>query len=143
MNIPLGKNYNIASNLGDKVHYHLNVGVSSCSRCTCRIKDRYKYFKVMSTKYLSKETHYEFFFPWEAPIDRPLLQIFESLCRDHKIMVWDFLNLYLLWWFVSRVATSNTPSHSLGTISPFYVSVHMVFGDFEQPTSYPIEEISI
>ena len=32
--------------------------------------------------------------------------------------------------------TSNTPSHSLGIVSPFYVDLHIISADFEQPTSY-------
>ena len=33
------------------------------------------------------EIQYGFCFPWEAPIDRPLSQLFESPFRDHKILV--------------------------------------------------------
>ena len=72
------------------------------------------------------ETHYEFYFLLEAPIHRPLLQFFESLCRDRKALVWDFLNLYPLWWFVCRDATWNT--HIVG--------LHIGFSYFGKPTSY-------
>ena len=69
---------------------------------------------------MKNEIHYEFFFPWEAPIHRPLLQPFEYVCRDHKTLVWYFMNLYPLWcfvlWFqpqVHQVIHLETSLHSM------------------------------
>ena len=33
---------------------------------------------------MKHEIHYQFYFPWEDPIHRPLLQPFKSPCRDHR-----------------------------------------------------------
>ena len=95
---------------------------------------------------MKHEIHYEFYFFPEAPTHMPLLQSFESLCRDHKTLVCDFIDVYPLWWFFCRDKTSNIPIHSLVSASPLYVGLHIVFADFGQPASYlskPLKFIDI
>ena len=85
---------------------------------------------------MKHEIHYGFYFLLEVPIHMPLLQLFEPLCRDHKTLVWDFLNLFLLRRSICNAETSITPSHSLGNVSPLYVDLNIVFVGFGQPVSY-------
>ena len=75
---------------------------------------------------MKHEIHYESYFIWEDPIHRTLLQPLESPCRG----------LYPLWWFVFIDETSNKPIHPLGSASPLYDGLHIVFVDFGKPTSY-------
>ena len=76
--------------------------------------------------YMRYEIHYGFYFLLEVPLDMPLLQLFEPLCRDHKTLVWYFMNLFILRRLVCTDETSNKPSHSLGIVSPLYVDLHIV-----------------